>query len=250
MITIKQRPSVQKVIDQTCRSRSCSLQFAEHLHSIRVIKATTLGSYLKVAGRLGNFSAYLPLPGYHQVENLLIVLAVIHELITLGYNLPLGSLREGIRRTRLHGRFETLPLRKSSISKYNKRLTVIFDVAHNPDSFRALLINIRKFKIRNFYLIFGTSRDKQISFCIKHIFPRAKGVVLVKADNERAVGQKEIFLRARRFQKHIKIARSIKEAFDHIAAVSDKNDTIIITGSFYLWQSVKKSGYLLLGNRQ
>lgn len=225
LYTIQQRPRVQKILEKYCRLRSCSLHMAGQEHEIKVIKQTIKGSTLSVTGRLGKLKIFLPLPGVHQIENLSIVLAVLNELRNMNFNVTASGVKNGIRQTKLRGRFELI----------SKNPPVIFDCAHNQDSFKALYFNIKELKIRNFSLVFGSSAGKDLSYALKNIFPEAKEVVLVKARNPRAILPVEINMRARKYQKNMIIAPSVAQALDYLKNKS-KKDSIIITGSFYLWQ--------------
>ncbi len=226
LITIKQRPTVQIIIEKKCWSKSCSLSFAEDQHNIKIVKRTIKGSHVRITGQIGRFNAFLPLPGVHQVQNLVLALSVINELRTMGFEIPVQAVQKGIRQTKLRGRFEVIS---------NKPL-VIFDCAHNRDSFEALHENIETLKIRNFFLIFGYSRGKDITYALRKIFPKTKEVVLVKTDNPRAMIQTDIYNHARRYQQNITIASSVAHAIEYLKSKSQRNEKIIITGSFYLWQ--------------
>jgi len=236
LVTIKQRPAVQRIITKQCRLKSCSLQYAQEQHIIKVLEHTIEGSNLQISGRLGRFKAFLPLPGMHQVENLLLVLSVIDELRTMGFDLPIRAVRQGIRQTDLRGRFDIVSPKNPALRRRARKPLVIFDVAHNRDSFEALDMNIKTLKIRDFYLIFGSSYGKDISYAIRNIFPKAKKVVLVRADNPRAIRQEDIYIKAKRYQQNMTIASSVQQAIEYIKSIAGKNNIIIITGSFYLWQ--------------
>ena len=225
LYTIRQRPQAQKIIERQCRLKSCSMHLAEQEHNIEVIEQTIKGSRLKLTGQLGRLNVFLPLPGIHQIENLLLVLAVLNELRNMSFDIPGYAVKNGIRGTKLRGRFELI----------NKKPPVIFDCAHNQDSYEALCDNIKNLKIKDFRLIFSTSRGKDLNYPLKKIFPQAKEVVLVKARNPRAMLPVELYRRARKYQQNIIIAPSVDQALDYLKSKS-KKDTIIITGSFYLWQ--------------
>jgi folylpolyglutamate synthase/dihydropteroate synthase len=113
---------------------------------------------------------------------------------------------------------------------------IIFDCAHNEDSFRALEQNLHRFKVRDFYLVFGSNRDKDIRYCLKNIFPKAKEVFLVKADNPRALDPAEIFKQAAEHQRNIIVGYSVRQVIDLLKRRKEKPLTIIVAGSFYLWQ--------------
>ncbi len=224
VVTIHQRPSVEKVIRSVVKKRRGILIYAEKLHKIKIRKAAIGGTYLRINGILGKFDTHLPLAGTHQTENLLIALAVIAELKRMGSGFDNHKIIKGIKKTRLSGRFQVI----------SKKPEIIFDGAHNPDSFEALYHNIRLFRLKNFYLIFGCSRDKDIRFCVEHIFPLANRVYLVKIPLPRAMPPERIYRLARPYQKNIVIEKSVFTVLKKLVAETlDK--TILITGSFYLW---------------
>jgi folylpolyglutamate synthase/dihydropteroate synthase len=84
-------------------------------------------------------------------------------------------------------------------------------------------------------LVFGCSKGKNIQYCLKNIFPRAQTVFLVKADHPRARDPLDIYTAARKFQKNVVIAPSVQTVLEY-AKKPQKKTTVVITGSFYLWQ--------------
>ena len=127
-------------------------------------------------------------------------------------------------------------LRKNmDAAEYKHIVLGLIFLKYISDSFEALHMNINDLKIRDFFLIFGTSLGKDIRYALTTIFPKAREVVLVKADNPRALMPVEIYRRARRYQHNMTIAPSVTQAIKYFKSKSPGN-TIIITGSFYLWQ--------------
>jgi dihydrofolate synthase/folylpolyglutamate synthase len=184
------------------------------------------GSRIHVSGDVGDFKTFFPLVGGHQIENLSVALALFVELRHMGFTLEQIAIMEGIKKTELHGRFELI----------SEQPPVVFDCAHNEDSFQALEKNLQNLNIRDFYLIFGTNKDKDIRYCLKYIFPQAKEVYLVKTENPRAVCPQELSRKARRYQKKLRFAKSVKHVLSMIRK-KDSSTAIVIAGSFYLWQT-------------
>lgn len=226
-ITVIQRPAVEKCLIKTARAKKTHLVFADQVHRIDVLEYSLKGSRICIRGELGRFRAFLPLAGAHQIENLLIALAVLNVLRNKGFKIPTRAVQKGIRNTQLRGRFDVISLKKP---------LVIFDGAHNQDSFQALEKNLSLFKIKNFFLIFGSSKGKDFRWCLKNIFPRAREVLLVKADHPRAIEPLALYPVAKRFQRNVMIASSVKKALEYVANRSGKRNSVVITGSFYLWQ--------------
>ncbi|MDH4210360.1 MAG: bifunctional folylpolyglutamate synthase/dihydrofolate synthase [candidate division WOR-3 bacterium] len=226
LITTHQRPAAAKVLMKAARANKSRIIFAHEQHKIEALRQSMDGTKIRVSGKLGSFDLFLPLAGSHQIENASLSLAALYELRTLGLQLHIDAVRSGIGKTSLHGRFEVV----------SKNPLIIFDCAHNEDSFRALEQNLTEFKIKDFYLVFGSNRDKGIKYCLKSIFPKAREVFLVKADNPRAIEPAAISAQAGKYQKNITIGTSVKDVLSLLSTRQEKPVTIVIAGSFYLWQ--------------
>ena len=227
VITVQQRPAVEKVFRKVVRAKKTHLVSADRTHRIEVLKYTLAGSHVRIHGEIGTFKTFLPLAGEHQIENLLIALGALSMLRQQDIHIPTRAIQKGIRNTRLRGRFDVISPKKPLI---------IFDCAHNQDSFQALEKNLHRFKIKDFFLIFGSSTGKDIQYCLKNIFPEAHTVFLVKAEHPRARDPLDICTVARRFQKNTVIAPSVQTALKYARNLPGKKTTVVITGSFYLWQ--------------
>lgn len=235
VITIHQSPTVENVLRKIARQRNHNIIYADDLHQIDIITATPDGSKVRIDGALGNFVAFLRLVGNQQIENLKIALAVVYILKEQGFKINKFNISKGITQVALRGRFEILC----------KRPLIIYDVAHNVDSFKALHRNIEMLKQseNNFadsclYIIFGCNQDKKINYAVKNIFPLAREVLLVKVNNPRAMEPLEIYKRAKKYQKNLLIAGSIKRALEYINAKNMENLITLIFGSFYLYPDV------------
>lgn len=226
LITILQRPAAGRILRKVARERGSAVVFAEEQHTVRPLSQTMDGTRIRVRGRLGDFETFLPLAGTHQIENLLISLAALSELRRDGVMIRTESVKQGVKQTVLRGRFEVV----------SRKPLVIFDCAHNEDSFKALERNLELHKIRKFDLVFGTSRDKDIRYFLQHICPRARQVLLVKADHPRAMEPCDLLLKVRRYQKRTTTARSVQNALDLLSRAREKPEAVVVTGSFYLWQ--------------
>ncbi len=226
LVTTQQRYSVQRVVQRAARAHGNRVIVADRQHCITVRRYSLQGMQLRISGRLGTFSASMPLVGQHQIENLLIALSVLAEIKDRGYSISTANIVQGLRHILLHGRFDLLATQPP----------VIFDCAHNEDSFRALHQNLKACGIRTFFMIFGSNYQKDFRYCITHLFPIAREVVLVRTHNPRAIEPHHILsLTGRR--KNISIASSVRTALEYVKRKSSTSVPIIITGSFYLWQN-------------
>lgn len=226
VITVHQRPVVEQILMSIARRKKSFFVFAEDNHTIEVKEASLHGSRVKINGALGSFEAFLSLAGVHQIQNLLLALAVLNSLKEIGFEITTRVVKNGIRTTKLYGRFNIL----------SKKPLIIFDGAHNQDSFEALHKNLVLLKIKDFSLIFGAKKNKDIRYCVRNIFPKAQEVVLVPVNNPLGMAPEDIYSAAKKYQKNLSIAPSVQEAIDFLTSRADNVSTILITGSFYLWQ--------------
>ena len=230
VITIQQRPAVHKIIASTARARSSPMIIADKNIKTIVKKISIMGTDIEIKGVWGNLKARLGLIGQHQAENLRIALTALYECQKHGFNIGHKALVRGIEKTDLPGRFQVL----------REKPLVIFDCAHNPDSFKALYENIRTLGLKDFLLIFGCSMHKDINYCIDKIFPLAARAVLVPLNNPRSCSINDLLERTVRFKSKITTAKSVNTAL-YAALRSGLEDSIIITGSFFLWPYGKNS---------
>lgn len=232
-ITIHQRPSVNRVLQKAARERKYQLIFADDLHKIIIRNISIKGSKLIVNGALGKFGIFLPLTGRHQIENLQIALAVLYELKKRGFKIKISNIKTGIKKAKLSGRFEIV----------SEKPLIIYDVAHNEDSFKALRDNLKVLPedVNKMYIIFGCSKDKDINYAVKNIFPLAQKVLLIKANNPRALDPLEIFKKAKSHSNNLIIASSMRNALEYALANMDYKSVLIVFGSFYFYADLIKA---------
>jgi dihydrofolate synthase/folylpolyglutamate synthase len=223
LITIHQRPDAERILKRFAKQRKSSLIYAEDKHILKVYAQSINGSHVRINGEIGTFNAFLPLTGTHHFEILLIALVVLSELKTTGFHIDPVAVQRGIEKIKLHGRFEII----------SHKPLIIYDCAHNQDSFEALDRNLALLKTKNLFLIFGCKKNKTIGYCLQKIFPQAREVVLVPINNPLGMDPRDIYKRAKKYQKNLIIEPSVKRAIRHLKPC--ENSAIVITGSFYLW---------------
>jgi dihydrofolate synthase/folylpolyglutamate synthase len=226
LVTIHQKPEAEKIIKRVVQERKSKIIYADEQHNVEVSERSLKGSRVRITGRIGDVNTFLPLTGKYQIENLILATSVLFELKTMGFYLDLEAIGTGIERTRLHGRFEVI----------SESPLIIFDCAHNEDSFRALENNLESFNINDFFVVFGANEDKDINYCLKHIFPKAKKVFLIKSNNPRACDPQRLSKIAHKYQQNIVVGDSVPEGLDSALQSAGPSTAIVITGSFYLWQ--------------
>ncbi len=117
---------------------------------------------------------------------------------------------------------------------------VIFDSAHNQDSFEKLTGALEDyFPGRPVYLIFGASEDKNIPGMFAEIAPKVKLLLVTRADHPRALEPEKIQELARQARLPNEALASVEEAFIRALEMSAKDGSIVLSaGSMFVTAEV------------
>jgi len=177
-----------------------------------------------VKGRLGEYkNCEISMVGRHQIENACSSLASCEALAERGAKIKPPHIKEGLKKARHSCRCEAI----------RKNPTIILDGAQNRSSARAIAETVkRNFKSRRMILVLGASKDKDIKGICEELAPRASFIITTRARQERA----EDPVKIKRFikGKPVEVTRSVKKAIGRAIAMADKNDLILVTGSFFV----------------
>lgn len=165
------------------------------------------------------------IPGSYQVENSCLAIASFY-LLKDEFNLNPDSVYQGLRDSRLQGRFQCLK---------RGRADVVFDVAHNSSSFEVLNQNIKKyFPHKKVILIFGCSYDKNYKDMLEKI--DYDKLVVTKADNPRAVPPEQIKKFA---DSEALVKQGPLEALEKAEEMGRDHNIVVIAGSVFLVSEIK-----------
>ncbi|MEE1196279.1 MAG: folylpolyglutamate synthase/dihydrofolate synthase family protein [Lachnospiraceae bacterium] len=188
---------------------------------------TTIDFSLK-SSYYGGAVITIPFVAPYQVINASLALLTL-EVLAKQYNLPLETIRRGIRNTRWEGRMETvLP-------------GVIVDGAHNDDGVRRFVETAKRFEDKDITLLFSAVVEKDYPAMIHRICSELhfSKVVTTQIDGARVVPAEEL---ADLFRgngcENVTAKEKIKEAFDE--AYEEKGDGLLFcVGSLYLVGEIK-----------
>lgn len=160
-------------------------------------------------------------PGQHQLENAAGVLMVVQSLQA---RMPVSNqhLREALVFTGLPGRCEFI----------HQEVETVLDVAHNPDSMRAL-VNVLmaapgKGRTR---VVLGMLEDKQVEDCIRILSAVADSWYLGGLAVDRGLSVNALKQRAGLLNPDC--SKDIQTAFRRARRGAEKGDRIVVCGSFY-----------------
>ena len=169
----------------------------------------------------------LPMLGEHQKENFGLVLEALNH-VDYEFAVDDVHIQEGLnnigRNTGYRGRLQII----------ERSPTVIFDVSHNPEGIRSSIAGVQKQNKGDLHIVFGTSRDKDISGAIEQL-PKNANMYFSEFKNERSVKRSELEQLAG--QKNWGATQYFNDAQEALKTAKNKaksEDTILAIGSFFL----------------
>jgi dihydrofolate synthase/folylpolyglutamate synthase len=122
----------------------------------------------------------IPLLGQHQIVNAATAYAALKAS---GLSVSDEAIQKGFSQVKWRARFEVA----------RREPPVIFDSAHNDDSFIKLRETLETyFPGREAYLIFGASEDKNLAGMLREMKPKIRKLIVTRADHPRALEVEKI----------------------------------------------------------
>lgn len=174
----------------------------------------------------------VPLMGEHQAHNCGLALAILDRLAERGFNTPETAVLEGLERTRVAGRMELAW----------KSPRIILDIAHNPESVRALVKAIgAHIPYDSMVAVFGCCADKDVAGMLDQIGLGADKIIFTRSKNPRSADpralQKQFVERSGRMSQ---TDPDLPSALRLAASAVARDDLICVTGSAYLVGEARK----------
>ncbi len=169
----------------------------------------------------------LPLLGLHQLRNAATAYAALKAG---GLNVPDEAIRRGFAEVQWPARFEVI----------RREPPVIFDSAHNDDSFARLRDTLETyFPERPVYLIFGASEDKNIPGMFREMKPKIKKMLITRSSHPRALSVEKIQELADQAGVPYEAAASVDAALARALELSEKDGSIVLSaGSMFVTAEV------------
>ncbi len=166
------------------------------------------------------------LKGQFIFKNSSAVLMVL-ELLQERLAITVDSVRKGIHGMTIPGRFQVIP----------GDVTVILDVAHNPEAAAELAVNLSKMPQRGRNrALFSALADKDVVQVVRPLAESIDRWYIGRIDSERAAGLDQMhgaITTAGVDESRIDSHESLSQALAKAMADADTHDTLIIFGSFF-----------------
>jgi dihydrofolate synthase/folylpolyglutamate synthase len=180
--------------------------------------------------RSGHVELTIPLLGEHQIENAAIAFAALQ---VSGLPISDEAIQKGFSEVKWRARFEVV----------RRDPPVIFDSAHNQDSFVKLRNTLEEhFPGRKVTLIFGASEDKNIPGMFAEMKPKIKKLIVTRADHPRALEPEKIMGFATQAGLESEAASPVEAALERALENSEKDGSIVLSaGSMFVTAEVMKA---------
>jgi dihydrofolate synthase/folylpolyglutamate synthase len=175
----------------------------------------------------GGLKVTIPLLGSHQLVNAATAYAALKAS---GLAVSDESIQKGFSQVKWPARFEVA----------RREPPVIFDSAHNDDSFSKLRETLETyFPGRQAYLIFGASEDKNIPGMFREMKPKIRKLIVTRADHPRALEVEKIQSLADQAQVPHEAVTPVEAALARALELSAKDGSIVLSaGSMFVTAEV------------
>jgi dihydrofolate synthase/folylpolyglutamate synthase len=195
------------------------------------------GAFFVQTWRRRSDALRIPLWGEHQRRNAAIAIATLDALDErLRLGLTGDELRAGLAKVRLRGRIEVV----------SQNPIVVLDVAHNPVSLRALRETLTdRCPNRRIVLLLGMAQDKDVRGSLREVLPIASSAVFTGIGHPRGVNPEELQRLAKEISPKLpcEAEPEIEKALERARELTQPEDVLCITGSFYLAGAVASRVY-------
>ena len=228
VVSSPQKAEALDVLERVARERSASLTLVGRDVKFAFVSSSLDGQHFIIHNsefRIMNYE--IPLLGQHQMINAATAYAALQAS---GLAVSDESIQKGFSQVKWPARFEVA----------RREPPVIFDSAHNDDSFARLRETLETyFPGRQVYLIFGASEDKNIPGMFREMKPKIRKLIATRADHPRALEVEKILGLADQAQVKNEAAVPVSAALARALELSAKDGSIVLSaGSMFVTAEV------------
>ncbi len=222
-----QAPEAEAVLRQVAAARGAPCLAAADAATVQRTGGDLSGQKVHVETAGGwSGTAWLPLTGVHQLENLGIALVALETVLAaLGADIPFEVVRDGLAAVRWRGRFERL----------REHPLVIADAAHNPSGAGTLVAVLKAQGLKRVALVTGMCADKDVAGVVRLLAGVARRVWAVPLPNARSMPPAELAVLFATAGVEATAVDAVADALREAEAWAIKEKSaVIIAGSIFL----------------
>ncbi|MBR6360656.1 MAG: bifunctional folylpolyglutamate synthase/dihydrofolate synthase, partial [Clostridia bacterium] len=220
----KQKSEALKVITDTCRGYSI-IPVIPDLSQLEVGESGIYGTVVRYKG----ISFTLPLAGGHMVLNAVTAVESVKSILP---DISDDIVSSGINKSSMPARLELI----------SDNPVVVLDGGHNEDCAKALAKYINaNLSGKNITAVISIMADKDYRKYLEKVLPFVKSVIACRADVPRALDAAELSREAEKYCYDVKTIPDAVTAVGYALENADKNDAVLVCGSFYFAGEVRKT---------
>jgi dihydrofolate synthase/folylpolyglutamate synthase len=235
VVSAPQQDEALRVLQQVCAERGAPLTLVGRDLQFLPLENSLDGQSFQL-GLEGAppISMGMPLLGVHQVENAATAFATLRAS---GLDISEASIREGFAAVHWPARFEIV----------RREPPVIFDSAHNQDSFARLRETLELcFPGRPVQLIFGASEDKNIPGMFAEMHPKVSTLLITRSEHPRALKPEQIVPLADEEGLRHETVLPVEATLARALELSQKDGSIVLSaGSMFVTAEVMKAWQII-----
>lgn len=156
------------------------------------------------------------LKGKFQEKNLNLAVQVTKEL-----QVPDEAIKQGLQNVKWQGRLHFV------------RKNLLLDCAHNPAAMESLAKELKDTKQKKI-LVIGILKEKNYKKILRAVVPLCSKVIIVKANNERALEPEMIAREIKKLGKQYEVIPDIKKGVERATKLAKDKELVVVTGSIYV----------------
>lgn len=226
LISAPQKAEALEVLLRVAGERHAPMTLVGRDVTVESLGHTLDGQSMRITGAGGSIKVNMPLLGMHQTQNAATAAAALWEMQRQGVALTDTAVMDGFERVRWPARFEIA----------RREPPVIFDSAHNQDSFAWLRQSLDDyFPGRPVHLVFGASEDKNIPGMFAEIRHKLGYMFITRANHPRALAPESILPLASAAGIQTELLEPVAAAFERALELSEKDGSIVLSaGSMFV----------------
>lgn len=232
VVSSSQKDEALEVLERVAKLEDSSFTLVGKDIKFESLSSSLDGQSLRIVDdlRLSTFNLQLPLLGSHQLENAATAYAALK---VSGLEISDEAIQKGFAQVKWRARFEIA----------RRDPPVIFDSAHNEDSFVKLRETLETyFPDKKAYLIFGASEDKNIPGMFAALKPKIQRLIVTRADHPRALEEGRIVELARQAEIESEAVSPVESALARALELSAKDGSIVLSaGSMFVTAEVMRA---------
>lgn len=226
-IVSERQAEIAHVFEEKAVTVGSTLLFAQDVYHLNQMSKDDEGFIVSKHGNVLYQSLRSELMGGYQKKNIGGVLAVVDELVQLGYPVTAGAIQNGIASTialtGLKGRWQ----------KLGESPTIFCDTGHNAEGITEVLEMIKTIAYEQLHFVLGMVKDKDHG-AILSLLPKDAIYYFCSAKIPRALDATALAAKGAAFGLKGHVVPDVGDAIRKAKIEADKNDFIFIGGSTFV----------------